>query len=127
MTQVSRLSLVLSIIAGILSFAWAFVHIPLYNISFLPFGIRVFFLADGVLAIIAGILFILLFRLVTLKIIYIIEIVYWWINYLLLTLTRILPAPIIGRPLPVTTGPALIAFILDILLIIMSTLIYIIQ
>ncbi|WP_338604457.1 hypothetical protein V6M85_06475 [Sulfolobus tengchongensis] len=125
MPRTSVSLLILGIVAGILSFAWTADHLPLYNISFLPIGIRVFFLFDAILSIIAGILFILSFRLFFVKIIYLLEVVYWWINYLLLSLTRILPAPIIGRPLPVTTGPALIAFILDALLIVLSTVLYI--
>ena len=115
----------LGIVSGILSFAWSADHFPLYNLSFLPLGIRVFFVFDSILSIVAGILFILAFRLFTVKIIYLLQVVYWWINYLLLTLTRVLPAPLIGRPLPATTGPALIAFVLDILLIITSTALYI--
>ncbi|BFI74370.1 hypothetical protein [Sulfurisphaera ohwakuensis] len=125
MKRVSTSIIGLGIVGGILSFAWSADHFPLYGLSFLPFGIRIFFILDAVLSIIAGVLFILAFRLFTVKIIYLLEIVYWWINYLLLTLTRVLPAPLIGKPLPVTTGPALIAFILDILLIIVSTALYI--
>ncbi|AAK42815.1 hypothetical protein SULI_02600 [Saccharolobus solfataricus] len=125
MPRVSISLLALGVVAGIASFAWTADHLPLYSIRFLPYSIRAFFLFDSILAIIAGILFILSFRLFTLKIIYLLEVIYWWINYLLLTLTRVFPAPLIGRPLPVTTGPALIAFVLDIILIILSTTIYI--
>ncbi|QIW24003.1 hypothetical protein EWF20_07455 [Sulfolobus sp. S-194] len=125
MKRVSTSIIGVGIVGGILSFAWSADHFPLYGLSFLPLGIRIFFVLDAVISIIAGVLFILVFRLFTLKIIYLLEIVYWWINYLLLTLTRVLPAPLIGKPLPVTTGPALIAFILDILLVIVSTVLYI--
>ncbi|QGA53195.1 hypothetical protein GFS03_00560 [Sulfolobus sp. E5-1-F] len=125
MPRVSISLLVLGVVAGIISFAWTADHLPLYSFRILPFGIRAFFLFDAILSIISGILFILSFRLFSLKIIYLLEVIYWWINYLLLTLTRVLPAPLVGRPLPVTTGPALIAFILDIMLIILSTTLYI--
>lgn len=125
MPRVSTFILGISIVSGILSFVWAADHIPLYNFVFLPFAIRAFFIFDAALSIVSGILFILSFRLITIKILYLLEVIYWWINYLLLTLTRVLPAPIIGKPLPVTTGPALIAFVLDILLIIFSTILYI--
>ncbi|QXJ31241.1 hypothetical protein [Saccharolobus shibatae] len=125
MPRVSVSLLVVGVIAGIVSFAWTADHLPLYNFRILPFGIRAFFLFDAILSIIAGIFFILSFRLFSLKIIYLLEVIYWWINYLLLTLTRVLPAPLVGRPLPVTTGPALTAFILDIILIILSTTLYI--
>ncbi|BFH74095.1 hypothetical protein SJAV_20390 [Sulfurisphaera javensis] len=124
MKRASTAIIGLGAITGILSFAWSADHFPLYNLSFLPFGIRIFFVLDSVLSIVAGILFILSFRLFTIKIIYLLEVVYWWINYLLLTLTRVFPAPLIGKPLPTTTGPALIAFVLDILLIILSTVFY---
>lgn len=125
MPRVSIASLGIGIVSGILSFAWAADHLPLYGLTFLPLPIRIFFVLDSIISIIAGILFILSFRIFTIKIIYLLEVIYWWINYLLLTTTRIFPAPIVGRPLPATTGPALIAFILDILLIILSTTLYI--
>ncbi|ACP49860.1 conserved hypothetical protein [Sulfolobus islandicus Y.N.15.51] len=125
MPKISISLLALGVVAGIISFAWAADHLPLYNVRFLPFGLRAFFAFDSILAIVAGILFILSFRLFALKIIYLLEVIYWWVNYLLLTLTRVLPAPLVGRPLPVTTGPALIAFVLDIILIILSTTLYI--
>ncbi|BDC17539.1 hypothetical protein [Acidianus sp. HS-5] len=116
-------SIIVGIVGGVLSFIWAYDHIPLYNLSFLPYGIRAFFVIDSVISILAGVVMILLFKLAYIKILYILNLVYWWINYLLLTLTRVLPAPLIGKPLPNTGGPALIAFILDILLIIVSTVI----
>ena len=124
MARITAVLLGLGVVAGILSFIWSAIHIPLYNLPFLPTPIRVFFALDGVISIIAGVLFILSFRLFTVKVIYLLEVIYWWINYLLLTVTRVFPAPIINRPLPVTTGSALYAFILDILLIIFSTVLY---
>ncbi|EWG06805.1 MAG: Hypothetical Protein ASUL_07524 [Candidatus Aramenus sulfurataquae] len=77
------------------------------------------------MAIVAGVLFILTFKLLAFKFVYALELVYWWANYLLLGLTRVLPAPFVGRPLPITTGPALTAFVLDVLLIIVATYIFI--
>ncbi|MDT7902214.1 MAG: hypothetical protein RRE78_10065 [Acidianus sp.] len=116
-------SIILGVVGGILSFIWAYDHFPLYNISLLPYGIRLFFVIDSVIAIVAGIIMIMIFKLAYIKILYLLNLVFWWINYLLLTLTRVLPAPLIGKPLPCTGGPTLIAFILDVLLIIVSTVI----
>jgi hypothetical protein len=80
---------------------------------------------DALLAIIAGILFILTFKLLVFKFVYALELVYWWANYLLLGLTRVLPVPLVGRPLPFTTGTALTAFVLDVLLIVVATYIFV--
>lgn len=124
MTITRRSLLSFGIVGGVLSFVWAFMHLQLVTSPFLPSAYKSFFLFDSILAIVAGILLILTFRLASFKIIYILELVYWWINYLLLSLTRILPAPLLGKPLPITSGPALYAFILDILLIILTTYIY---
>ncbi|QXJ34260.1 hypothetical protein [Saccharolobus shibatae] len=105
MPRVSVSLLVVGVIAGIVSFAWTADHLPLYNFRILPFGIRAFFLFDAILSIIAGLLFILSFRLFSLKIIYLLEVIYWWINYLLLTLTRVLPAPLVGTTCFASNSP----------------------
>ncbi|MCY0860007.1 MAG: hypothetical protein OWQ54_06200 [Sulfolobaceae archaeon] len=125
MPKIKTTSLSIGIIAGIVAFIWAYIHLQLTTNPFVPAPFRTFFLADSILAIIAGILLILTFRLAPFQFIYILELVYWWINYLLLGLTRILPAPLVGRPLPVTSGPALYAFIVDIVQIILTTYLFI--
>lgn len=125
MAKVRTTSMSIGIVSGILALIWAYVHLQLVTNPFVPAPFKTFFLFDSILAIVAGILLILTFRLASFQFLYILELVYWWVNYLLLSLTRVLPAPLIGRPLPVTSGPALYAFVLDIILIILITYLFI--
>ncbi len=124
MPEVRTDRLIVGVIGGVLSFVWAYVHLQLWVSPEVPPPFRTFFLIDSVLAIIAGAILLLTFKLFALKVLYVLELVFWWTNYLLLGLTRVLPAPLVGKPLPVTTGPALTAFVLDVILIVVVTYVF---
>jgi hypothetical protein len=121
MSFVKQLYLPLRLISGILLIGWAIIHLYLSTslIKLLPV-VGYFFIIDSVLALIgAAILFI------NFKILYLPLLVYNWINYLLITESRVFPAPVLGKPLPVINIYVILAMIIDVILIILITVIWI--
>ncbi|ABW02302.1 hypothetical protein [Caldivirga maquilingensis] len=117
MSTLSRVYLPVRVISGVLFLVWAGIHlfisIPLVRL--LPV-VGYFFIIDAILAIITAVLL-----LVGVRVMYIPILVYSWINYLLLTESRVFPAPVLGYPLP-TINPVIIAVIvIDIIIIILVT------
>ncbi len=104
---------------GILSIAWAGIHtilgLDLMRIMSLAV-VGYFFLIDAVLSIVIAIILLIGF-----KPLFIPALAFWWANYLLLTESRVFPAPVLGFPLHTYNPYVVVAFILDILLIIIVT------
>jgi hypothetical protein len=104
-------------VIAVLSFIWAGIHLYLFDLQIRAFPLLAyFFLFVAILAIISGIVVILEFKTLMLP-----SLVFWWINYLLLTESRVLPAPVIGHPLPLINIYIISVFGLDILIIILLT------
>ncbi|WP_216604171.1 hypothetical protein, partial [Acidianus sp. RZ1] len=100
-------------VTGVLFILWAGIHIYLANqILRVLSTVGYFFLADSILALIAAMIVI-----VGIRTLYIPVIIYTWINYLLLTESRIFPAPVLGFSLPVYNEYVYIVFGIDIILI----------
>ncbi|QKR01050.1 hypothetical protein GWK48_06830 [Metallosphaera tengchongensis] len=97
---------------------WAIIHFYLSTtlIKFLPL-VSYFFILDAVLFLVGGAIL-----LIGLRLLYIPTLILTWINYLLLTESRIYPAPILGKPLPAINSFVLGTFVLDIILIVVVTL-----
>ncbi|ARM74680.1 hypothetical protein [Acidianus manzaensis] len=109
------------IIGGIVFLAWAGIHLYLSTslLKLLPV-VGEFFIFDSILAIIAAALLIINFKMLYLPIL-----VYSWINYILITESRVFPAPVLGYSLPVVNAYVIAALILDVIAIILVTLIWI--
>ncbi|WP_248547272.1 hypothetical protein [Metallosphaera sedula] len=79
-----------------------------------------FFIIDAVLMIVGAVVLFVGFRLLYLPVL-----VLDWANYLLLTESRIYPAPVLGFPLPAINSYVIGTFILDVIIVILTTLAYI--
>ncbi|MEM0064539.1 MAG: hypothetical protein QXR57_08555 [Metallosphaera sp.] len=108
-------------VGGILMIVWAILHFFLSTslLKRLPI-VGEFFIVDSVLMIIGGIILI-----VGVTSLYIPTLVLNWANYLLLTESRIYPAPVLGIPLPAINQYVIGTFILDIIIIIVTTVVYV--
>ncbi|AWR98069.1 hypothetical protein DFR86_11340 [Acidianus sulfidivorans JP7] len=109
------------IISGVVFLAWAGIHLYLSSslLKVLPL-VGGFFIFDSILALVAAILLFINF-----KILYLPILVYSWINYLLLTESRVFPAPVLGYSLPQVNAYVIAALILDVLAIIFVTVTWI--
>ncbi|WP_246263763.1 hypothetical protein [Metallosphaera tengchongensis] len=118
MSNVSSIHKPLRFLGGALMVIWAIIHFYLSTtlIKFLPL-VSYFFILDAVLFLVGGAIL-----LIGLRLLYIPTLILTWINYLLLTESRIYPAPILGKPLPAINSFVLGTFVLDIILIVVVTL-----
>lgn len=121
MSFVKQLYFPLRVISGALLIVWAVIHLYLSTslVKLLPI-VGYFFIIDSILAIVGAII---LF--INLRILYLPLLVYNWINYLLLTESRVFPAPILGKPLPVINVYVIEVIIIDIILIALTTVTWI--
>ncbi len=121
MSFVKQLYFPLRVICGALLVVWAAIHLYLSTslIKLLPV-VGYFFIIDSILAIVGAII---LF--INLRILYLPLLVYNWINYLLITESRVFPAPVLGEPLPAINAYVIAVIIIDIVLIILTTIIWI--
>lgn len=112
-------SIYLRLPAAVLFIAWAVLHM-IYGIDIASIPqLRViggFFIADAVLAIIAAVLVLL-----NVVVMFIPILIYSWINYLLLTESRVFPAPVLGHAIPVIDPTVIAVMILDVVIIILVT------
>ncbi|BCU66707.1 hypothetical protein HS7_01440 [Sulfolobales archaeon HS-7] len=109
-------------VTAVLFVAWAAIHLYLYSdlIKILPI-VAYFFVIDAILSLIGAVVFI-----IGLRILYIPSLIFSWANYLLLTESRVYPAPFLGFPLPAINVYVISTLIIDVLLIIIITIIEII-
>ncbi|AWR95591.1 hypothetical protein [Acidianus brierleyi] len=121
MSLVKQLYFPLRVISGALLIVWAAIHLYLSAslVKLLPI-VGYFFIIDSILAIVGAII---LF--INLRILYLPLLVYNWINYLLVTESRVFPAPILGKPLPVINVYVIAVIIIDIILIALTTVTWI--
>ena len=103
---------------GVLLLVWAGLHFFLGSALLRPLPlVGKFFFVDAVLAVIGAATII-----IGIRWLYIPTLVFALANYLLLTESRVDPAPVLGRPLPAINSYVIFAFGLDILLIVVLTL-----
>lgn len=109
------------IVTGVIFLIWAIIHFYLSTLllKHLPL-VGGFFIFDAILAVIAAI-----FLFINLKILYLPILAYSMINYLLLTESRVFPAPVLGHPLPTINVYVITVIVLDILAIILTTVAWI--
>ncbi|AWR98579.1 hypothetical protein [Metallosphaera hakonensis] len=121
MSSISSIHTPVRYLGGALSVLWAILHLYLSVglLSRLPL-VGQFFIADSILALIAAAVLIGGIRIMFLP-----TVVFYWINYLLLTESRIFPAPVLGHPLPAFNVYVYESLALDAILIIVTTLVYI--
>ncbi|BBD72373.1 hypothetical protein HS1genome_0762 [Sulfodiicoccus acidiphilus] len=118
MNGVSSIGKPSRIVTSALLVIWAGIHFTLGEglLARLPL-VGEFFFVDSVIAIVGAIVLI-----AGLRVLYLPVLVYAWINYLLLTESRILPAPILGEPLPAINEYVIGTFVLDIVIIVLATM-----
>ncbi|WP_291998910.1 hypothetical protein [Caldivirga sp.] len=111
----------LRVIIGVLFIVWAILHI-IYGLSIIHFLalIGLFFIVDAILSVVAAVLVLL-----NIMVMFIPVLVYSWINYILLTGSRIFPAPVLGYRIPVIDPLVIIVAIIDIALIFLVTALWI--
>lgn len=109
------------IVTGIIFLIWAAIHFYLSTklLAFLPM-VGGFFIFDSILAVIAAAFLFINFRALFLPIL-----AYSMINYLLITESRVFPAPFLGHPLPTINVYVIVTIILDILAITLTTVTWI--
>ncbi|MCG3109045.1 hypothetical protein L3N51_01335 [Metallosphaera sp. J1] len=121
MSNISSINGPLRYLGGALMVIWAIIHFFLSTelLKRLPL-VGEFFIVDSVLMIIGAVVLFVGFRLLYLPVL-----VLDWANYLLLTESRIYPAPVLGFPLPAINSYVIGTFVLDIVTVIVVTLVYI--
>ncbi|MEM4079645.1 hypothetical protein [Metallosphaera sp.] len=121
MSNTSTVNGVLRYFGGVLMVVWSVIHFFLSTelLKRLPL-VGEFFIIDAVLMIVGAVVLIVGFRLLYLPVL-----VLNWANYLLLTESRIYPAPVLGFPLPAINSYVIGTFVLDIIIVILTTLAYI--
>ncbi|BBL46458.1 hypothetical protein MJ1HA_0557 [Metallosphaera sedula] len=121
MSNTSTVNGVLRYLGGVLMVVWSVIHFFLSTelLKRLPL-VGEFFIIDAVLMIVGAVVLFVGFRLLYLPVL-----VLDWANYLLLTESRIYPAPVLGFPLPAINSYVIGTFILDVIIVILTTLAYI--
>jgi hypothetical protein len=117
MSTVSTQEKILRIFGGVLLLAWAASHFFLGSalLRHLPL-VGQFFFVDAVLAIVGAVMIF-----IGIRWLYTPALVFALVNYLLLTESRVYPAPVLGKPLPAVNSYVIFTFGLDILLIVVLT------
>ncbi|MGC9226200.1 hypothetical protein [Caldivirga sp.] len=98
----------------------------IYGLSILKFpalaGVGLFFIIDAILAIVAAAVILL-----NVSIMFIPVLVYSWVNYILLTESRVFPAPVLGVVIPVIDPSVILVFIIDVILISLVTVLWVLS
>jgi len=117
MSTVSTQEKIFRIFGGVLLLAWAALHFFLGSalLRHLPL-VGQFFFVDAVLAIVGAVMIF-----IGIRWLYTPALVFALVNYLLLTESRVYPAPVLGKPLPAINSYVIFTFGLDILLIVVLT------
>lgn len=105
------------IFSGVALVVWGILHLFLAEslLRLLPI-VGQFFIADSLLAFVGSVVLLL-----GLRIFYLPTFVFALINYLLLTESRVYPAPVLGRPLPAVNSLVILTFALDVVMIVLLT------
>jgi len=119
MSSSVRIYTPLRLVTGVIMLVWAGLHLnlglTLARHHLLP-TLEYFFFADAALVIVGAVIFFLNLTSLLLPVL-----VLNWANYILLTESRVFPAPVIGRVLPVNSTVVLV-FWMDVAIIVLSTL-----
>jgi hypothetical protein len=113
------------VVTAIIFLIWAGLHM-IYGLSILKFpalaGVGLFFIIDAILAVVAAAVILL-----NVSIMFIPVLVYSWVNYILLTESRVFPAPVLGVVIPVIDPSVILVFIIDVILISLVTVLWVLS